>query len=159
MQGVREKGWQGVRLGSRGSDDASGSSAFCVPFAPSSLLPSLLSPSFLRDPVVPPLALLPPSLHRILSRNIHPRWGKQGRSNVCRCSKLPWILHGDALETGNRVRDSRHVRGCSCICNKFRVSFHSRFSFPIVRCVESRFSERKLRIVCGAKYTASRQRQ
>lgn len=130
MQGVREKGWQGVRLGSRGSDDASGSSTFCVPFAPSSLLPSLLSPSFLR-PRRPSVTSPAFSLSYPFAEH-PPSMGRQGRSNVCRCSKLPWILHGDALETGNRVRDSRHVQGCSCICNKFRVFFS--FAFFVSDC-------------------------
>lgn len=111
---------------------------------PLSALLLLLLPSFLRrfllpsfDPFNSPLAL-PSFLYRIFSRNTHPRWGsRRRRSNVCRYTKLAWILHGDALETGNRVRDSRHVQGCSCICNKFRV-FLFALSFPIVRRAESR---------------------
>lgn len=114
-------------------------SAFLLLLLPSFLRCSLL-PSFLR-PRHPSVSSPAFSLSYPFAEH-PPSMGKQGRSNVCRCSKLPWILHGDALETGNRVRDSRHVQGCSCICNKFRVSFHSRFSFPIVRCVESRLREK-----------------
>jgi len=110
---------------------------------PLSALLLLFLLSFLRcflllpfDPFISPFSPPTFSLSYPFAEHLPPM-GKQGRSNVCRCTKLDWILHGDALETENRVRDSRHVQGCSCICNKFRV-FLFAFPFPIVRCVEFR---------------------
>lgn len=111
---------------------------------PLSTLLLFLLPSFLRRFLLPsfnfsiPPLTLPPFLSIVSFRGTSTLDGEAG---AVEClpgyTKLAWILHGDALEIGNRVRDSRHVQGCSCICNKFRV-FLFAFSFPIVRCVESR---------------------
>ena len=107
---------------------------------PLSTLLLLLLPSFLRRFLL--LSFDSSYLSRLFSivsfRGISTLDGEAGVVECLpECTKLAWILHGDALETGNRVRDSRHVQGCSCICNKFRV-FLFAFSFLIVRCVESR---------------------
>lgn len=134
MQGVREKGC------------AWGVEGRMMPLVPPPLsaLLSLLLPSFLRRFLLSSFLLSASLSLRASSPAFSlsypfaehpPSMGKQGRSNVCRCTKLARILHGDALETGNRVRDSRHVQVCSCICNKFRVFL---FAFSIVRCAESK---------------------
>lgn len=154
MQGVRERGWQGVCLGSRGSDDASGSSTFRVPFAPSYFLPSSLSPFFHR--LLHP-SVSPPFLYRILSRNIRPRWGSKGGRMSAGVLSSPgfFMVMLWRPETACEIRDMcRAVRAFAISSVSFYSPFRSRLFVALnLDC------EAKLCIVCGAKYTVSRQRQ
>lgn len=129
-------------------------SAFLLLLLPSFLRCSLL-PSF--DPVIPPLAL-PPFLYRILSRNIHPRWGSRGGRMSAGVLSSPgfFMVMLWRPETACEIRD---------MCRAVRA-FAISFAFLFIRVFRFRLfvalnldCERKLRIVCGAKYTASRQRQ
>lgn len=96
-------------------------------------LPSPPSPSFSFLPSTPSSHLRYPSTLFSLSYPFAehpPSMGKQRRSNVCRCTKLAWILHGDALErpeTACEIRDMcRTVRTFAISFASFCSRFHSR---------------------------------
>lgn len=114
-------------------------SAFLLLLLPSFLRCSLL-PSF--DPVVPPVSSLPPFLYRILSRNIHPRWGSRGGRMSAGVLSSPGFFMAMLWrpETACEIRDM--CKAVRAFAISFAFSFRSRFSFPIVRCVESRLREK-----------------
>jgi len=152
VQGVREKGRQEVRLGSRGSDDASGSST--------SALLLLLLPSFATRPSsrshflsTPFISVSPPAFslsYPIVSAEHPPSMGKRGDRMSAGVPSLP--LH--AFRARNFTTYARIVRAYPM---NPRVLLIRAFVPDIDVCsVEFRLRDK---ITYGAKYLTFKQHQ